>query len=401
LSSPRCLFVIAGGVVVYAGLMFFNPIRASLRDGLRCIRRYHSTWGMLALFGFCYAAFQLALRVFYYAILPESERPIFQWSRAWFLPKSSVIGVLQESWLPALENIAGTFNNLVTTYPFSALAAFLLLTNWEGHYVVLHHAVKRRFPRSGWIIYLGILICALAALVKPLLYAVLPALGHYLPGLHLLQGAVVVDWLSFLFEYMLGICIQIYLILLVYVWIRGVNYTRAHLLDFAIRRFSYVMKWACLVMLLSTLFIHLPLIALNVPPFSGWLSGEKTLEYIDRVARPTIAVCLILFATVQITLTFHSESFRKAVRDHLAFLRVNAGAMIWFILIAGINFFLINALNLAVARGLGEATMAGLIWRLIYPIFWALVAAWMLATWVCVFKRSDTGRTQKDDWIKF
>ena len=178
-----------------------------------------------------------------------------------------------------MENLAGIFNNLVTTYPFSALAAALLLTNWDGHYKVLRRALSRRFGRLGWVISLAISLCALAAILKPALYATLPALGHWFNGRFLLQGSALVDWMSFLFEYLLGVCIQVYLILMVYAWVRGTAFRKAQLLDFAIRRLSYVLKWAGVVMLLSTLCIHLPLILINVPPFSRMLAPDSVFFF--------------------------------------------------------------------------------------------------------------------------
>ncbi|MDP9291489.1 MAG: hypothetical protein M3O82_03890 [Verrucomicrobiota bacterium] len=398
---PPSALIATGALLAYILILLFNPIRTSLRDGLRCIRRYPSTWGILAMLGFFYAAFQLALRVFYFFALPENARPIFQWGRAWFLPRVSQTGILKESVLPGIESDAGVFNNIVTTYPLSAIAAILFLVNWEGHHAVLNRAVRRRFGGFGWIVYFGILLCAFAAIAKPVLYASLPTLNRAVSGLLLLQLSSVIDWLSFLFEYMLGILIQIYLILLVYVWVRAVHFTRSHLIDFAIRRFSYVMKWASIVMLLSTLFIHLPLIFLNFAPFTNLLPERGVFAFIDRVARPLIAVFLILFSSVQITLTFHSESLRKAFRDHFAFVKRHAWPVSWFILLAGFHFVLVNFLNLAIERGMGEGTAATLIWRLAFPLVAAAVAAWMLATWVCLFKRLETGHTAGQDWIRF
>jgi hypothetical protein len=91
--------------------------------------------------------------------------------------------------------------------------------------------------------------CALAALLKPALYVLLPKLNLGLSGNVLLQWSSLIDWLSFFFEYLFGVCIQLYLILLVYMWVRAISFTRAHLLDVAIRRFNSVVKWAAIVML--------------------------------------------------------------------------------------------------------------------------------------------------------
>lgn len=392
----------AGVIVGYVLVMSANPVRASLRDGWRCIRRYPAVWGVLVVFGLFYAAFQIGVEVFCHFNLPEGERPIFQWMRPWYLPPSMRVQILRESILPSMEGVAGVFNNLVTTFPFSGIAAAFFLCNWEGHHAVLLRALRRRFNGFGWLFYAAILVCSAAALVKPVLFGPsLPLLNRVLPGLLLLQTSLLIDWLSFLFEYMFGVCVQIYLILMVYAWVRGLGFTHRHLLDFAIRRFSIVMKWSAVVMVLSTLFIHLPLILANMPPFSHSLSADAVPGYIDRVARPSLTFFLIVFSAVQIILTFHSESLVKALGAHFHFLRKEAWSVFWFIVVAGIHFYFLNACNLAVNEGFGSGTAITIVWRLFYPLLSAFVGAWMLASWVCLYRRSEAGRVDVENWIKF
>ncbi len=413
---------LAGALGSYLLLMFTNPVRASLRDGFRCVRRYRKIWTILALFGFCYALFQLALRIFYFYVLSESERPSFEWSFVWAFPQSPPrIGevhslgdwwlvlrsdprmlLIKESALNAAEAVAGVFNNVITTFPFSAIAAILLIGNWENHHVTLRNALRKRFGRLGWLVYGAIMVCAVAATFKPVLFGPsLPVLNRVAPGLLLLRWFSFIDWLSFLFEYLFGVCVQIYLILMVYVWVRGLTFTPAHLLDFAIRRFSFVVKWAAVVMLVSALLIDLPRIYALLFHFNDPADVDRTFTYIDWVARPLLALFLIAAATVQITLTFHSESLRKALRDHVSFLRRNWWEFLWFLLVAGLHFFLLNFVNQTIVLGFREESSATLIWNFVYPLLAAFVSGWLLATWVCVFKRCETGRLHPDDWIKF
>ena len=417
----RHWLLIAGALGGYLLLMFTNPIRASLLDGLRCVRRYRQIWGVLALFGLCYALFQIALRVFYYFALPEGERPGFAWNLTWTFPKAPErlaeahtlhdwwlaahadprVLLVKESLLEAVESLAGVFNNLVTTFPFSAIAAVLLLRNYDDHHTTLRRALRKRFGRFGIAVHIGILICALAAIIKPVLFGPsLLWLNHVAPGLLILRWSLIVTWLSFLFEYLFGVCVQIYLILLVYAWVRGLTWTRAHLLDVAIRRFSFVVKWASLVMLVSTLLIDLPRIAAMLCRFDDLRFIGNVFGYIDNVARPLLALFLIAFATMQITLTFHSESFRKAWRDHFAFLHRNKWQFMWFLLIAGLHFFLASFLNKSIARGFGDETATALLWSLVYPLLAAALAAWMLAAWVCLFKRCEAGEARQRE-IRF
>ena len=392
----------AGAVACYLVLMLVNPVRPSLRDGLRCLGRYSMIWVILLLFGLCAALFQIGLEVFYHYYLPEEMRPVFQWSRPWFLPDSAQAAILKTSVLPALEGVAGLFNVAVTTFPFSAIAALLFFVNWEGHHTVLFRALRRRFDGWGWFIHLGILLCALAALVKPLLYTPLfTDLGEYLPGLLLLQCGAVIDWLSFLFEIMFGTGVQIYLILMVYAWVRGLNFTHQHLIDFAIRRFSFVMKWSVVVMVASTLLIHLPSILSNIPPFSHWLTADRIPGYIHHTARPIMAALLILFCSVQIVLTFHGESLGRALRDHFHFILKEWWPAGWVLLIAFVHFYFLNVLNAAITTGFGSDTAATLAWCVFYPLLNAFVGGWMLAAWVCLYKRSETGRVRAENWIQY
>lgn len=395
------LFLAACAAGGYLLLMLTNPARASLRDGARCLARHRSMWLILAALGLCYALFQLGVRVFFAWVLPPDAAPVFQWSRAFFLPDAALLDILRDSALPAAEGVAGLFNTVVTTFPISAIAALMLLANWEGHFTVLRRALRQRFGIFGWVLIGGLCICALAALAKPLAYGALPFLGATDAGPALALASAVIDWLSFIFEYMLGVGIQIYLILLAYVWLRGMRHTHEHLIDFAIRRFAFVVKWAGVVMLLSTLFIHLPLILSNVAPASRWLTPPAALDFVHGVARPLLAILLIFFATVQITLVFHSERLREALRDHFAFTMRHAWPVGWLLVVAALHFYALQVVNGIILRGCGAGTAIGLGWSLVFPLIAAILAAWLLASWVCLYKRCESGRAATDDWIKF
>jgi small-conductance mechanosensitive channel len=154
------------------------------------------------------------------------------------------------------------------------------------------------------------------------------------------------------------------------------------------------------VMLVSTLLIDLPRIAAMLWRFDDPRFIGNVFGYIDNVARPLLALFLIVFATMQITLTFHSESFRKAWRDHFAFVRRNKWQFMWFLLIAGLHFFLASFLNKSIVLGFGDETATALVWSLVYPLFAAALAAWMLAAWVCLFKRCETAETRQRE-IRF
>lgn len=395
--AVSCL-VLAG----YVLLMLFNPVRASLQNGLRTLRRYPEIWLILAVMGLAYAAWQTGLRIAFHYILPEGNRPIFQWSRAWYLPEIEQLGILKDSLLPSAESVAGIFNNIITTFPVSALAAFLLLVNWQGHYSVLARALQKRFGVLGRFFLAFVTGTAIAALLKPLLYVALPYMGRIMRGLDAARIAFALDWLAFLFEYLFGVFVQIYLILLVYVWIRGLNFSHQHLLDFAIRRFAFVIKWACVVLAISSVFIDLPRILSIIPPFAGGiLQFEVVMDYVDTYARPALTIFLVLFASVQITLTFHSERLREALRDHVRFVLRWAWQLAWFLVVAFVHFYLLHVFDTAFRKGFGEGTAVVIGWAFLYPLLAALLGGWLLASWVCLFKSCETGKSQMDDLVEF
>jgi len=411
-------WLIGGSIAGYLLVVFTNPVRASLRDGMRCLRRYSSLWITLGLFGFANAAFKFAVTLYIYNAAAPEMRPPLTWVReawrdpnlwlrgspqsVWYLPPHAVRESVIGSALPALENVAGIFNFLVTTFPLSAFAAFLFFVNWESHHSVLARALHRRFGVWGWLLHAGICLCALAALAKPLIYAMPVFLQGRPPEVvsAWFQWAPVVDWLSFLFEYLAGVGVQLCLILVAYCWVRGISFTHQHLIDFAIRRFSVVVRWALLVMVLSTALLNVPLILKGFAPFQALFPSDYAIFGPRLVhAREILTAVLLLFATMQITLTFHSESLKPAFHDHWRFVRRNWWPLGWFLIVAGIHFYLLRVGVTLVQKGLGDATAPGIAWSLLAPWLNGLMGAWLLASWVCFYRHADAARTPQSTGV--
>ena len=236
-------------MIGYAVLMAANPARPSLRDGLRCVLRYKQIWLIPAGFALAHSGFRLWRHASENQLLPAAA-PIFAPWAGWRPPPWA--GTLATSWLPALESTAAIFNCIFTTFPVSALAAALFLGNWRGYQVSLFRALRRRLGVWGGLAVQGVLaVCALAAVCKPALYGGVPYLNRYLgaagPGV-----GEIVDSLSFVFEYLLGVGTQIYVILLCFAWIRGLTFDFDELRRFALRRFAFVVKWAAVVIVISS-----------------------------------------------------------------------------------------------------------------------------------------------------
>ena len=240
----------------YALVMLFAPVRRALIDGLHCLGRYHRIWITFAVLGFGYFVFQFV-----------TFTPIRNWAD---LDLNQIISLPQWAWprlseiwtqtlLPAVEGVAGIFDNATTTYPLSVIAAILMIVNWRGLHRALLRALRKRYAFWGYLIYSILLLSALASLLKPIVFWQLPEWTGLLPAAGLLRVSATVDATAFIFEYLVGVYIQVYLITVCLAWIRGFSFEEGELFRFAMRRFSYVLEWAGIVVAVSTLILRVPL----------------------------------------------------------------------------------------------------------------------------------------------
>lgn len=406
------VYLLAGAAVGYALLIFTNPVRASLLDGLRAVQRYPRLWLSLGLFGFGYAVFQLALRFYFAAPAKPGEEAAFLWARApyrtagwwfgsadslWYLPPSAVPSLAKSALLPALDSLGGLFNNVVSTFPLAALAALLLLINWRGHQSTLRRALAKRFGPWGWVLYPFLLLAALAALLKPVVFF----LPRYVDLALWFRWAPVDAWLAWIFEYLFGVGVQVYLLSLAFCWLRGISFGHQQLLDFAIRRFAFVARWAFVILLFSTLLVDLPLLIKAFDPGSDMAAATAELDQRNALARAILNVIFIAFATVQVTLVFHNESLRRSLRDHWRFVQNHPGALAWFILLAAVHLYGLHFLNALCLSALGEGTAAWVAWTLLFPWLAGFLAACLLAAWVSAFRRADTNKLADKSFVRF
>lgn len=391
LSSVSRVYPLIGLLCGYAIVMWTNPIRLALRDGFRCIARFKRIWLTFVLLGFGYSVFQFAT---FTPIQREADLDLSQVASLpdWHWPK--LIDVWEETPLPALEGVAGLFDNATTTYPLSVLAAILLAINWRGLHGGLVRALWKRYRFWSVAIYLIVLLSAFASLLKPIVFWRLPQFGGALPPAPLLQISAVVDTVSFIFEYFFGVYIQVYLITVCLAWIKGLSFTEEGLFGFAMRRFSYALKWAGVIIVVSTLIVRLPLLLayfMNIPDVLDYLPLERLV----------MSLLIIAFCSVQISLVLHNEKLREAISAHFSFLRRSPGRLGWFLLIGALHFFILMASDAIVRGAIADRTVALIIWKLLYVFSRGLVTGWLLATWVCLFRRCETGRISQESWIRY
>jgi len=390
-NNWQSLAIAAGlGLAGYALLIFTNPAYSFYRDGLRALKRYPRMWIWLTLLSVTYAVFQI-LQSCEVGEIRLTLTDLVHWPP--FRP-SDWSAAAGHAWLPSLEMVAGLFNQAIVGYPSSALAALLFLINWRGCRVGVISTARSRL-RDWWIwIYLALVICACAALIKPIFALVIYWLNQYLDGIFLLRIGAVIDWLSFQFEYLFGMSIQIYLMLLTFVWIRGLRLEPDRVFDFALRRGVFAAKWAAVILLATMIFIHFPLL---VSYF--WIAQHTdftnaAVEYVDQTARPLLAVGLILFCSVQISLVLNNESLGQAILEHGKLARKSWYRIGWFLLIAGTHLFVLCWLSRVVMDSFPVNSIPNLLSNICFSVAKAFFAAWFLAAWVCLYRGAQKAKSE-------
>ena len=384
------LYPFIGLLSGYIIVLLFNPVRLALRDGFRCLLRYKRVWLTFVLLGFAYFVFQFST---FTPIQSTSDIDLQQITSiaSWHWP--TFLEVWSEAPLPALEGVAGIFDNATTTYPLSAIAAVLMLLNWRGLHGAMVRALQKRFRFGGYLIYLILLFSAIAALMKPFVYWALRSWG-LLGGPELLQISASIDAFAFIFEYLLGVYIQVYLITVCFAWIRGLSFEEGELFRFAMRRFSYVLEWAGIVVLVSTLIVRLPLLLayfMNIPDVLDYLPFERAI----------MCGLIITFCSVQISLALHNETLREAFRAHREFVRSNLSRVGWFLLICALHFFFLTVVDAIVRGAIADRLLAKIAWESLFVVVRGFVTGWLLASWVCLFRRGERGDVYQQTWIEY
>src|SRR5437773_6082078 len=140
------------------------------------------------------------------------------------------------------------------------------------------------------------------------------------------------------------------------------------------RRFSYVLEWAGIVVAVSTLIVRLPLVLAYFTNIPG------VLDYLP-IARLLMSGLIIAFCSVQISLVLHNETLIEAMRAHLHFVQKNAGRLAWFLVICGIHFYGVMACDAILRGAFSYWLRACLLWYLGFACVRGLVAGWLLASW--------------------
>ena len=357
-------------------------VRQALFNGTRCISRHPVLWKIPAVFALAYGLFQLVCLL----LLHWRMERLPEWHVAPFVLSPS--SLLPASVLPALEMLSGVLNCLVPTFPISVPCGFLFLINYRNLASELRRVLCRRLGPAGWLLFAALLLCALCAVLKILPLLLLPELAEKFPLRELLFVSTLINALSFVFEYLLGTCLQVYLLLTAYGWIRGMEFDPPRLLHFAVRRLGFVLKWALVIVTATLALIHLPLL------IEAWFTGEPAgwgiFTLLDTFAVPALAVAMIALASVQIRLSLHNDSLRGAIAAHAGFLRRHGFSCLILLAAAASIFFLLAAIQSAAFSWLDETAWAPIA-TILGQILTAATGGWILAIWVCFYKSCEPG----------
>ena len=378
----------------YLLVMATNPVRASLSDGWRCVRRYPAICGILAWLAFANAAFLAAVR---FSDHVRGEEQLI-WARAgwddaqtwftgspeslWWLPAEWWSSIIKGALVPAVELLAGIFNCLVTTFPVACLMALGLFFNHRGRVTQLWQAFHRRFRFAAVVVLILVFITATATLAKAVFFFRPP----WIPAEVLLTWGPIVAAASAAFEYVFGLGVQAYLILSAYAWVRGLSFESSALREVSIRRLAAMAKWAAFILVLQYALLELPLV---LAFWRNWPDSPDVVFQRMPWIRLGFACALLFFASLQAWLILHGQTLGRAWRSHWRFVRRHWWELGWFLIVAGIHCFALHAMRALLLRGLGEETAAGITWTLVWPLFFGVIGGWLLASWICLFKRCE------------
>ena len=249
----------------------------------------------------------------------------------------------------------------------------------------------------------GLVLSALAAVVKPVLFGGLPSLNGYFGAAVLLRVGEGVDSLSFVFEYLLGVGVQIYLVLLCFAWVRGLTFDFDALRRFALRRFAFVVKWAVVVIVhqqggdqraAGSSRSFRPAFD---PRQADWTDGmiHATRWLLSTLPFRCFAPCRFFsFSTTNLCAERWEDHFRLLCRHGGHGL---AGVIV-APCISSCSPWRTPSCRSRWARWTWPA--AG--WNLlVHPLLWTALAGWFVASWVCLFRRCERNQPDADELVRF
>jgi hypothetical protein len=359
--------------------------RHALLQGFRCMGRYPDLWRIPALFGLGYAFFDLAAAALLHLRMQDFGTWIFAIEQH---QPPNVMWLLPDNALPAIERTASVFTIFTATFPLSALFAALLLLNFRGMLAEMVKSLRKRLGRwRGILVTVFLVFTALCAIAKPVAFLLLPEIEGYFALI------LVIDFFSTIFELLLGIFFLTYLMLMAYAWMRGLFFQRSKLLHVAMRRAGFVLKWSLLLAALAAVFILLPLhLGILFAPDEDLQNA--CVWFSTWIGHGVVTAVALLYCPVQAILVFHNESLREALRDGRRLLRAQWTSIIPFLATGCALFILLLSATECGGVSLGTETSAAFGIRIFTAFLESLLAGWLIASWVCLYRSLSAGRKE-------
>ena len=121
------------------------------------------------------------------------------------------------------------------------------------------------------------------------------------------------------------------------------------------RRFSYVLEWAGVVLIVSTLIVRAPLL----------LGFFREAPNVFEISRYVMSAFIIVFGSVQVSLVLHNETLGAALQAHKEFIRTNLFRFGWFLLIAGLHYFILTTVDVIVRSAVADRVVGVIAWKII------------------------------------
>jgi hypothetical protein len=99
---------------------------------------------------------------------------------------------------------------------------------------------------------------------------------------------------------------------------------------------------------------------------------------------------LILFCSIQLSLILHNETLREAVHEHAQLARRHWFRMVAFLVVAGLHLFALAWTNDLIVEAFPKYSVPNLLFSALFTLGRAFLAAWFLASWVCLYRASQT-----------
>ncbi len=390
MSGDYPTYLVAAAALAVLTAAIQPTVRRALGRGATCLTCYPDAWRVPALFGLVYGLFRAAAALL---VLVRGEESLWSWAndfdQRFPLPTASTI--LDWSWRSALDTTGSTFHIFTLTFPVSALFAVRFLLNVDGIFGALLRAFRRRLPRSGTLLLLGLGLSALAALAKPFVILLLPELTALFPQRAVLVGGAFVNYASLPFELLLGFFLLTYFLLVARLWRRGSKLNHRELIHLSCRRMGYVSKWAVVFLIAAFAIVILPNVAANT------LDLPILKTYLIDWAPPIFATFLFTTVLIPITLTFRNLSLAAATASALQFFTANAAAVVSFLAFATISNLLLVGAGIFLNAVFGPDSIAALGGRCGLAIAAGVLAGWLVVSWACLYESRIPSRLQEID----